>query len=111
MELTKLTEDLDKKKYWQEHVASWRVSNLSQAEYCRINGLRTYVFSYWKRKESKAEEVPLRFFPLVTADHRSIARCASALKLNIQEKRFNIEIGEDFSPIVLSRLIATLEQL
>ena len=62
MELTKLTEDLDKKKYWQEHVASWRVSNLSQAEYCRINGLRTYVFSYWKRKESKAEEVPLRFF-------------------------------------------------
>jgi len=31
--------------------------------------------------------------------------------LNIQEQRFSIEIGEDFSPMVLRRLIATLEQL
>ena len=42
MKLTELTEDLDKKQYWREHVASWRASNLSQSEYCRINGLRIY---------------------------------------------------------------------
>ena len=111
MELTKLTEDLDKKKYWQEHVASWRVSNLSQAEYCRINGLRIYSFNYWRRKESQAADAQPRFFPLVATDHRSVANRSSALQLNIQKKRFSIEIGEDFSPIVLSRLIATLEQL
>ena len=111
MKFTESTEQSANKHYWQKHVASWRESKLSQVAYCRLNDLHTKNFGYWKRKESKAEEVPLRFFPLVTADHRSIARCASALKLNIQEKRFNIEIGEDFSPIVLSRLIATLEQL
>lgn len=111
MKLTELTEDLDKKQYWREHVASWRASNLSQAEYCRINGLHAYSFSYWKCKERQAAEPQPRFFPLVATDHRSVANRSSALQLNIQKKRFSIEIGEDFSPIVLSRLIATLEQL
>jgi hypothetical protein len=111
MKLTELTEDLDKKQYWREHVASWRASNLSQSEYCRINGLRIYSFNYWRRKESQAAEAQPRFFPLVATDHRSVAVRVSSLQLNIQEKRFSIEIGEDFSPIVLSRLIATLEQL
>ena len=111
MKFTELTGELDKKQYWQKHVASWSESNLSQVEYCRLNDLPIKNFGYWKRKESNAVSSPPRFFPLVATGPASVAVCASALQLNIQEKRFSIEIGEDFSPMVLRRLIATLEQL
>ncbi len=111
MKLEELTEKLAKKQCWQKHVASWSESNLSQVEYCRLNGLAIKNFGYWKRKESKAVPTHPRFFPLVAAAPGPIALRSSALQLNIQEKRFSIEIGEDFSPMVLRRLIATLEQL
>lgn len=111
MKLAKLTGEIDKKQHWQKHVVSWRESNLSQVEYCRLNDLPIKNFGYWKRRESKAVSTHPRFFPLVAAGPASVAVRASALQLNIQEKRFNIEIGEDFSPVTLRRLIATLEQL
>lgn len=111
MKLTELTGYLDKKHYWQKHVASWRESNLSQVEYCRLNDLPIKNFGYRKRKERNAVSSQPRFFPLVAASSGPIAARASVLQLNIQEKRFSIEIGEDFSPVTLRRLIATLEQL
>ncbi len=108
---TESTEELAKKHYWRQHVASWRESNLSQVEYCRLNDLPIKNFGYWKRKEGKAVSTHPRFFPLVAAGPGPMAKPASALQLNIQEKRFSIEISEDFSPVTLRRLIATLEHL
>lgn len=111
MKFMESTEELDKKQYWRKHVASWRESNLSQVEYCRLNDLSIKNFGYWKRKESKAVSVHPRFFPLVAAGIGPMALRTSALQLNIQEKRFSIEIDEDFSPMLLRRLITTLEQV
>jgi hypothetical protein len=111
MKFTESTEKLARKHYWQQHVASWRESNLSQVEYCRRNDLPIKNFGYWKRKKSEAVSAHPRFFPLVAAGPGPMTLRASALQLNIQEKRFSIEISEDFSPVTLRRLIATLEQL
>lgn len=111
MKFTESTEELTKEQYWRQHVASWHKSNLSQVEYCRLNDLPIKNFGYWKRKESKAVSAQPRFFPLVAAGPGPMALRAHTLQLNIQEKRFSIEIGEDFSPVTLRRLIATLEQL
>ena len=111
MKFTESTEKLARKHYWQQHVASWRESNLSQAAYCRLNDLPIKNFGYWKRKESKAVSAHSRFFPLVAAGPGPMVKRVPGLQLNIQEKRFSIEIGEDFSPMLLKRLIATLEQL
>ena len=111
MKFTESTEKLVKEQYWRKHVAFWRESNLSQVEYCRLNDLPIKNFGYWKRKESETVSAHPRFFPLVAAGPGPMAIRASALQLNIQEKRFSIEIGEDFSPMLLKRLIATLEQL
>lgn len=111
MKITELTRKLDKEHYWQKHVASWRASNLSQVEYCRLNNLPVKNFGYWKRRESKGTPAHRRFFPLVPTATVPIAEPSSGLQLNLQEKRFSIEIGQDFSPMALRRLIATLEQL
>ena len=39
-----------KKIDWPAHIARWKESGLTQAEYCRQNELRLHAFGYWKRK-------------------------------------------------------------
>ncbi len=35
---------------WQQHMAAWQSSGLSQAAYCRKHDLNPRYFSVWKRK-------------------------------------------------------------
>jgi len=42
----------NKQRHWQQHIESWRKSELSQAAYCREHQLKPHRFSYWKRKLS-----------------------------------------------------------
>ena len=38
------------KSHWQQHINQWRDSKLSQAQYCKNNGLKENAFSYHKGK-------------------------------------------------------------
>jgi len=105
---------LAKQQHWQEHVECWKRSGLSQAEYCRLNSLRLKNFWYWKKRYTRETSEQLRFFPLAlvpTKATRAIKFQPGSLQLTLQEQRFRIEIGENFSPSVLKGLILTLEQL
>jgi len=37
---------------WQQHIDTWKISDLSQAAYCKKYQLKPHRFSYWKRKLS-----------------------------------------------------------
>jgi hypothetical protein len=37
-------------EYWRGQVEAWRVSGLTQSEYCRRGGVHWYGFRYWKSK-------------------------------------------------------------
>lgn len=105
---------LAKRQYWQEHIESWKRSGLSQAEYCRLNSLWVKNFWYWKKRYSGESSEQLRFFPLALVRPKvtkAINSEPATLQLTLQEQRFRIEIGENFSPSVLKGLILTLEQL
>jgi hypothetical protein len=105
---------LAKRQYWQEHIESWKRGGLSQVEYCRLNSLRIKNFWYWKKRYSKESLEQLRFFPLAlvpSTSREAIQSRPASLQLTLQEQRFRIEIGENFSPSVLKGLILTLEQL
>jgi hypothetical protein len=39
------------KTQWRRHVESWRVSGLSQADYCHQHGLNRKTFSLWTRRD------------------------------------------------------------
>ena len=40
------------------HISNWRVSGMSQTEYCRRNELKPYILTYWKKRiPVKSEEV------------------------------------------------------
>jgi len=100
----------EKRRYWQRHIESWRQSGLGQAEYCQRNSLPIKSFGYWKRRNSRSPRGQLNFFPLVLSNPVVTPGHAS-LQLALQEKRFTIEIKEDFSPTTLKKLILSLEEL
>ena len=37
---------------WSKHIGGWRLSKLSQREYCKRHGLSYRSFSYWFRREA-----------------------------------------------------------
>jgi hypothetical protein len=41
-----------KQRFWEQHIAQWNVSGLSQVEYCRSNKIGLKSFQYWKRKQN-----------------------------------------------------------
>jgi hypothetical protein len=36
----------------QEHIPQWQASHLTQAEYCKIHGIKPHIFSYYKKQFS-----------------------------------------------------------
>jgi hypothetical protein len=36
--------------YWQQQVDAWKLSGLSQAEFCKVNELLYHRFVYWRGK-------------------------------------------------------------
>lgn len=38
------------REFWELHIGKWKESSMSQAAYCRQNGLKWHDFYYWKNK-------------------------------------------------------------
>lgn len=111
------TERSTKGKFWQAHIAAWKTSGLSQQVYCRNNHLAVATFGYWRRKLNllveKQNNKP-RFYPLAIAAPKQAAstpKFENTIRLSLDDKRFVIEIDDEFSPATLQRLILALEQL
>lgn len=106
--------------YWSSHLKSWESSGLNQSEYCRHNNLNYSVFHYWKRKLSQSRIIgPLS--KLVELDESLVSRTSSfekpdfpgmgadrpVLRLWVGSD-FCIDVDENFSSAVLSRLLGCL---
>jgi hypothetical protein len=40
----------EKQCFWQNHIQGWRERGINQADYCREQGLKESIFTYWKGK-------------------------------------------------------------
>ena len=107
---------------WEGHISKWEQSNLSQAEYCRQNGVRYSAFLYWRKRLKGISNVksasPLKFvrFGEPSSLERSFLRDTSLPPtsqwyLRIQVKDLNVEVSNQFSPITLAKVIQTLRGL
>lgn len=108
--------DTAKAAYWQKHISCWRHGGMSQAQYCQKNMLALSTFTFWKKKLSQSIKTPSTFYPLTVVQDRSEhidnqIIPESGIRLILAQGRFIIEMGKDFSPEALSRLINTLEKL
>jgi len=107
-EQTRKEKNREKQRVWTSHINGWKSSGLTQVEYCRQKELSRCQFTYWKCKlEKKAD--PVRFIPISGESFRSQTpqNHQAPIKL-IVDNRYQIEIGDGFSPGTLSTLIRTL---
>ncbi len=103
-----------KQEYWQEHIAAWDQSLLTQKEYCRTNGLSLSSFSYWRNKLNKQSGDQTQFYPLTlqAQDTPHITHEETdSLHLFVNDKRFCLAIDKGFNEQVLGRLILMLEAM
>lgn len=47
-------------KAWTKRVEQWQASGLSQAEFCRQNGIKLTTFNFWKLRVLKQQPGPTR---------------------------------------------------
>jgi len=97
----------EKRRTWTAHIEAWKNSDLSQVEYCREKSLSRHQFTYWNCKLRKKD--PVTFVPILGTPLRcqDPAPNQAPIKLII-DSRYQVEIGEGFSPVTLSTLIRTL---
>lgn len=101
---------------WRGIIDSWKSSNLSQAEYCRQKNISYYKYIYWKKKlASNGSPSGLTLLKLESAGFgQNFTPQASPLPnspIRFWLKDFCIEIGDDFSSSLLSRLVETLRSV
>lgn len=102
----------NKQKILQKHIWACEDSGLSQREYCRQHSLALSTFGYWRRKIKRSTTDKPRFYPLtIPTVTSSPAESNSSIAFYLNEKRFRIEVDENFSPALLKKLVVTLEQL
>lgn len=109
---TKRQKNSSNKKFWHTHVDAYEKSGLSRAEYCRQHDLSHHALRYWQKKDAKpgsAANMTLVPVPLERViQNGTVREWRSTLRLEVGN-RFRIEVADEFSPVVLTRLIATLE--
>ena len=66
---------------WRRHVEAWRESGLSQADYCRQQGLNRKTFSVWTRRVqvdlSLDKDAPLELLPVQVEPSAPVASAQS----------------------------------
>ena len=108
----------DRVEYWRKRVEAWSRSGLSQAEYCRRQGLQPVSFSWWKRRLSAGAQaigrgrkrhggqaaVPAHFIEVRMPD----AAGPGVYEIRLAGDR-SVRVPGDFEAATLTRLIAAVE--
>ena len=110
-EQTRKERNKEKQRVWTCRIDEWKSSGLSQSEYCRQKELSKCQFTYWKCKLVKKAD-PVRFVPVLGKSVRSQIPLNNQAPIKlIIDSRYQIEIGDGFSPDTLLTLILSLGRL
>ncbi len=97
-------------EYWQKQIGAWKVSGLSQKQFCLSRSLALSTFCYWKSKINRTKPIAPKFYPLTVPVLASNSPDAGLILL-VGSKQFQVQIKKDFSQIALKKLVATLEEI
>ena len=97
---------------WRAHVARQDKSGLNRAEYCRQHSLSYHALTYWSRKLSKPVRPSERSLVPVTlrsSIQQTTQQLPSASLKIVLPGQATIEIGDDFLPATLNKLLDTFK--
>ena len=98
--------------HWRRHVEAWRESGLSQADYCRQQGLNHKTFSVWTRRVhvdlTLDKNVPLGLLPVQVEPSASVASTQASMMLRLAHGA-QLELSTDVPPRWLAELLRCLD--
>jgi len=111
-------EQIQKRKFWKQHLEQCGRSGISQAEYCRQHKLSTKSFTYWKRRfrdisilrPVSRQKTSVTFVPVQVKPERQIAGDISS-GLVLCKDGYRIEIREGFKTETLGEVLRTIREL
>jgi hypothetical protein len=99
----------ERRRFWEKHIEKWESSGLSQADYCRQNGVNIKSFHHWKRRTGRLCSKPVLVeLPLSGALSHSFTPSAPGSQLCLVNDRFRIEIGKGFDAEDFERVVRIL---
>ena len=114
--MTKQTREessIRKRQYWHVQIEAWQRSWMSQARFCRREGLKAKAFSYWVNKFRKEKAGDVQFVEVPAGKlftGKNETNRSTDLKLIIDDS-FSIEIRDGFTPGTLRQVIETIRQM
>ena len=116
--------DLGKRRFWGAQLRAWQQSGLTQADYCRRQGLDRRRFHFWKdllERERSPEPMPaaapvlppVRFVPVPVGPLTPMSAASGGsprATLTLVTGAYRIEISDEFRTDTLVRLLTTLER-
>ena len=97
--------------HWYRHVEAWRESGLSQADYCRQQGLNHKTFSVWTRRVqvdlSLDKDAPLDLLPVQLEPSAPVASTQASVMLRLAHGA-QLELSTAVSPRWLAELLRCL---
>ncbi len=117
-------QDVGKRRFWGAQLRAWQQSGLTQAEFCRRQGLNRHRFHFWKvllERERLSEPVlaaapvlpPVRFVPVTVGPPTPMSAASGGscrATLTLVAGAYRIEISDEFRADTLARLLTTLER-
>ena len=93
-------------EHCHRHVQTWHESGLSQADYCRQQGINPKTFSRWSRLElAMDKDAPLEVIPIQIA--RSATAAEASMMLHLAQGA-QLELSTAVSPRWLAELLQCL---
>ena len=96
---------------WCRHVEAWRKSGLSQADYCRQQGLNPKTFSTWtrrvRRELSLDKDAPLEIIPVQVVPSVPVTSAHACVMLRLAHGA-QLELSTAAPPRWLAELLRCL---
>jgi hypothetical protein len=104
----------ERQRFWREHVIAQRTSGMTVRAFCDSQQLSYDALVYWRKKlEREKSAASFALVPVSFAATQQADPCpgpGAPLRLLIGE-RFHVDIRDDFSAPVLTKLVLTLERM
>jgi len=95
------------REFWAHHVKGWRVSGLTQAQYCRRHRLLKGTLGYWASTLNKSTEARSALVEVGRAEVKSEGR-RSPIELMV-ERRYLLRLWPGMEPDHLRDVLSVLD--
>lgn len=100
------------RKEWEQRIARYKTSGMTQSKWCEANDLSYHQFKYWLKRVNtssiKVEESNSKWIPISIDDDLHHGNNNS---LQIKVGQVTVEVKPDFNPLFLVNVVKALQTL